>query len=72
MMIRVKVKVILVKKEEYRKIVKVAATGQWFSPGTPVSFTNKTDRQDVTEILLKVELSTIKPNQTNLIIILIY
>ena len=26
----------------------------WFSPGIPVSFTNKTDRQDITEILLKV------------------
>ena len=31
----------------------------WFSPGTPVSSTNKTDRHDITEILLKVELSTI-------------
>ena len=28
--------------------------------GTPVSSTNKTDRHDVTEILLKVALSTIK------------
>ena len=35
-------------------------TGQWFSPGTPVSSTNKTDRCDITEILLKVALSTIK------------
>ena len=34
-------------------------TGWWFSPGTPVSSTNKTDCQDVTEILLKVELNTI-------------
>jgi hypothetical protein len=32
----------------------------WFSPGTPVSFTNKTDRHDITEILLKVALNTIK------------
>jgi hypothetical protein len=34
-----------------------------FSPGTPVSSTNKTDRQDihVTEILLKVALNTILP-----------
>jgi len=24
----------------------------WFSPGTPASSTNKTDRQDITEILL--------------------
>jgi hypothetical protein len=36
------------------------ATGRWFSPGTPISSTNKTDRQDITEILLKVALNTIK------------
>jgi len=36
------------------------ATGQWFSPGPPVSSTNKTDRHDITEILLKVALNTIK------------
>jgi hypothetical protein len=29
-----------------------------FSPGPPVSSTNKTDRQDITEILLKVALNT--------------
>ena len=39
------------------------ATGRWFSPSTQVSSTNKTDRHDITEILLKVALSTIK--QTN-------
>jgi hypothetical protein len=32
------------------------ATGRWFSPGTPVSSTNKTDRHDITEILLFVWL----------------
>jgi hypothetical protein len=31
----------------------------WFSPGTPVSSTNKTDRHYITEILLKVVLNTI-------------
>jgi hypothetical protein len=36
---------------------------QWFSPGTPVSSTNKTDHRNITEILLKVALNTI--NQTN-------
>jgi hypothetical protein len=36
--------------------------GQWFSLGTPVSSTNKTDYHDITEILLKVALSTM--NQT--------
>ena len=35
---------------------------QWFSPGTPVSSTNKIDRYDKAEILLKVPLNTI--NQT--------
>jgi hypothetical protein len=33
--------------------------GQWFSPGTAVSSTNKTDHHDLTEILLKVALTTI-------------
>ena len=33
--------------------------GQWFSTGTPVSSTNKTDRHGITEILLKVTLNTI-------------
>jgi hypothetical protein len=35
------------------------ATSRWFSLGTPVSSTNKTDRHDITEILLKVALKTI-------------
>jgi hypothetical protein len=39
-------------------------TGRWFSPGTPVSSTNKTDCYDIAEILLKVALNTIKPNQS--------
>jgi hypothetical protein len=34
------------------------ATGRWFSPGTLVSSTNKTDWHDITEILLKVVLNT--------------
>jgi hypothetical protein len=33
-------------------------TGLWFSPGTPVFSTNKTDRHDISEILLKVGLNT--------------
>ena len=36
------------------------ATGRWFSPGLPVSSTNKTDRHDITEIVLKMTLNTIK------------
>ena len=39
------------------------ATGRWFSLGTPVSSTNKTDPRDIPEILLIVALNTIKPNQ---------
>jgi hypothetical protein len=37
-----------------------------FSPGPPVSSTNKTDRHEITELLLKVALNTIK--QTNMFI----
>jgi hypothetical protein len=33
--------------------------GWWFTSGTPVPSTNETDRQDITEILLKVVLNTI-------------
>jgi hypothetical protein len=33
----------------------------WFTPVTSVSSTNKTDRHDITEILLKVALNTIAP-----------
>jgi hypothetical protein len=35
----------------------------WFSPGIPVSSTNKTDCHDRAEILLKVALITIKQIQ---------
>ena len=47
------------------KVCQWVATRRWFSPGTPVSSTNKTDRHDITEILLKVELNTITPNPFN-------
>jgi hypothetical protein len=40
------------------KICQWLAAGWWFSMGTPVSSTNKTDRHDITEILLKVVLNT--------------
>jgi hypothetical protein len=46
------------------KVCQWLTAGRWFSPGTPVSSTNKTDCQDKTEILLKVPLNTI--NQNNL------
>jgi hypothetical protein len=41
------------------KVYHQLAAGQWFSPGTSVSSTKKTDRHDITEILLKVALNTI-------------
>jgi hypothetical protein len=39
-------------------------SGRWFFPGPPVSSTNKTDHHYITEILLKVTLSTIKQAKT--------
>ena len=47
------------KHSQCDKVCQWLATGLRFSPGTPVSSTNKTDRHDITEILLKVVLSTI-------------
>jgi hypothetical protein len=41
------------------KVCQWLSTGLWFSLGTPVSSTNKTDRHDIAEILLKVVLNTI-------------
>ena len=41
------------------KVCQWLTTGPWFSPGPPVSSTNKTDRHDITEILLKVALNYI-------------
>ena len=45
----------------FDKVCQWLAAGWWFSPGTPVSSTNKIDCHDITEILLKVALNTIKP-----------
>ena len=42
------------------KVCQWLATGWLFSLGTSVSSTNKTDHQDITEILLKVALNTIR------------
>jgi len=41
------------------KICQWLAAGQWFSTGTPVSSTNKTNSHDITQILLKMALNTI-------------
>ena len=40
------------------------AAGQWFSLGTPISSTNKTDLHNITEMLLKVVLNTIPLTQS--------
>ena len=48
------------------KVDQLLAHGRWFSPGTPAPSTTKTGRHDITEILLKVALSTI--NQSSIII----
>ena len=45
------------------KVCQWLATGRWFSPGPTLSSTNKSDRHDIAEILLKVSLNTLK--QTN-------
>ena len=44
------------------KVCHCLAAGRWFSLSTRVSSTNKTDRHDITEILLKVALNTITPS----------
>jgi hypothetical protein len=41
------------------KMYQWLATGRWFSPDTPVSSTNTTDRHDIAETLLTVVLNTI-------------
>ena len=42
------------------KVYQLIVHGRWFSPGTPASFTTKTGRHDIAEILLEVALNTIK------------
>ena len=49
----------------YDQVCQWFATGRRFYPGTLVSSTNKTDRHDLTEILLKVALNTINLNLFN-------
>jgi hypothetical protein len=46
-----------------RSVCQWLATGRWFCSGPPIFSTNKIDRNDIAEQLLKVALSTIK--QTN-------
>ena len=46
-------------------VCRCLAADRWISPGTPVFSTNKTDRHDITEILLKVASNTITPHYHN-------
>ena len=49
------------------------ATGQLFYQVSPASSTNKTDRNDITEILLKVALNTInQPTKCPLFVLDLY
>jgi hypothetical protein len=41
----------------------------WFSPGTPASSTTKTGCHDITEILLKVALNTIKSIKIKILLV---
>ena len=52
------------------KFVSDLQQAEGFTPGTPVSSTNKTDRHDTAEILLKVALNTI--DQPTIFIVLIF
>ena len=52
----------------HRNVCQWLATGRWFSPGTPVSSTNKTDLHDITEIFLQVALNTIAHNPFEMLI----
>jgi hypothetical protein len=48
----------IIEKAASDKVYQLLAHGRWFYPGTPASSTNKTGRHDITEILLKVALTT--------------
>ena len=49
------------------KAYQLLAQGRWFSPGTLASFTTKTGRHDIAEILLKMALNT--KNKSNQIVL---
>jgi hypothetical protein len=55
--------------EDTKGVIRIRlAPGQWFSPGTPISSTNKIDCHDITDALLKIAINTIShqpPSRTN-------
>jgi hypothetical protein len=54
----------IVKVQVLDFVALLLAAGQWFSP---VSYINKTDRHDITEILLKMALNTMTLTHKNAI-----
>ena len=54
------------------KVCRWLTIGRWFSPGTLVSSTNKTDRHDITEIVLKAALNIINQTNNNITIFQLY
>jgi hypothetical protein len=40
-------------------------TGLWFSPGTPVFSTNKTDHHDIADALLKMAFNNMTPTPSS-------
>jgi hypothetical protein len=61
-MVRIPIRRGLLDTTSCDKVCQWLMTGRWFSLGTPVSSTNKTDRHDITEILLKVASYAINLN----------
>ena len=51
------------------KAYQLLADGRGFSPGTPAFSTTKTGRHDITEILLKVALNTIKSIKIKILLV---
>ena len=49
-----------------KKNADMLAAGRWFSPDTLASYTDKTDHDDIAEILLKVALKTINTTHTKM------
>ena len=56
---------------QYFVILSLSVTCDRFSPGTPISSTNKTDRRDITEISLKRVLKTISLNPYSIYTVLV-
>jgi hypothetical protein len=59
-------------KSNYHTIKTTLPTDGWFSPGPPVSSTNKTDLHDITEILLNVMKKTIKQTKQTIMLLLLW